>query len=152
MGPLTEKQERFVTEYLVDLNAAAAARRAGYSDNSASEQGYQLLQKTSVRQAVQDAMHERELRTQVTQDKVVQELSAIAFRDASDGSDTELRYCNKLRALELLGKHLGMFTDRVEANVSPMAFDVVPLSRRKSLLEEIARQFGQGQFDEVEPD
>jgi len=142
---LTDKQQRFVSEYLVDLNATAAAKRAGYSELTASEQGYQLLQKTLVQQAIQQAMHERELRTQATQDKVVDELCAVAFREASDAPLSDLRFCNKLRALELLGKHLGTFREQVELKPwnPPRS-----LSERKADLEEIARRFGSGQWDE----
>ncbi len=48
MAKLTPKQKRFVAEYLVDLNATAAAKRAGYSEKTAEQVGYQLLQKTTV--------------------------------------------------------------------------------------------------------
>ena len=50
--PLTDKQKRFVEEYLVDLNATQAAIRAGYSEKTAEQQAYQLLQKTSVSEAI----------------------------------------------------------------------------------------------------
>ena len=55
---LTEKQELFVREYLKDLNASQAALRAGYSEGSHGEQGYQLLQKTSIqKEGVPRARH-----------------------------------------------------------------------------------------------
>lgn len=111
---LTAKQERFVQEYLVDLNATQAAIRAGYSERRASELGYQLLQKTTVRNAIQKAIQDRSQRTEVTQDQVVEELKTVAFAQAADYSDSTLKYANKLKALELLGRHLGMFTDKVE--------------------------------------
>lgn len=49
---MTPKQQKFVQEYLVDLNATAAARRAGYSEKTANKIGTQLLGKTSIQQAV----------------------------------------------------------------------------------------------------
>ncbi|AUQ97905.1 terminase small subunit [Phaeobacter inhibens] len=52
---LNEKQKRFAEEYLIDLNATQAAIRAGYSERTAEQQGYQLLQKTSVMEAVREA-------------------------------------------------------------------------------------------------
>ena len=106
-------------EYLVDLNATQAAIRAGYSKNRASELGYQLLQKTTVQSAVQKAQKDRSKRTEITQDYVINKLKAIADQEASDGTDSELKYSSQLKALELLGRHLGMFTDRmkVEGNV-----------------------------------
>ena len=106
---LTEKQKRFVAEYLVDLNATQAAIRSGYSEKTAEQMGYQLLQKTSVQKAVQIAIKDRQQRTEITQDKVLDELGKVAFSEAADYTDSTLKYSNKLRALELLGKHLGMF-------------------------------------------
>lgn len=151
MAKLTPKQKRFVAEYLVDLNATQAAIRAGYSEKRASEIGYQLLQKTTVQAAIQAAMADREKRTGVTQDWVVQELYKIAHADRggiakvigggsaveltdTDELDDEQRAalvgveetkfgikvttCDKLKALELLGRHLGMFTDKQEISGS----------------------------------
>ena len=106
---LTEKQKRFVAEYLVDLNATQAAIRAGYSEKTAEQMGYQLLQKTSVQKAVQIAMKDRQQRTEITQDMVLDELGKVAFSKAADYTDATLKYSNKLRALEMLGKHLGLF-------------------------------------------
>ena len=68
---LTAKQSRFVEEYLVDLNATQAAARAGYSAKTAEQQGYQLLQKTSVQQAIAEAMSKRSERTEITADQVL---------------------------------------------------------------------------------
>lgn len=125
MGKLTPKQARFVEEYLVDLNATAAAIRAGYSCKRASEIGWQLLQKTTVQQAVQTAQAERSARTQITQDYVIANLKEIVERcmqrapvrnmygeQVHDDDGNALwtfnaRDANK--ALELLGKHLDMF-------------------------------------------
>lgn len=104
---LTPKQKQFVTEYLVDLNATAAARRAGYSAKTADRIGPELLGKTCVSQAIQEAMQERQQRTEVTQDYVIKKLKEITDKDASDAQDSDLKYANKIKALELLGKHLG---------------------------------------------
>lgn len=145
MAKLTPKQKQFVAEYLVDLNATAAAVRAKYSEKRASEIGYQLLQKTTVQAAVQKAMQEREQRTQITQDRVIQELAKVAFANGAafarvvgggtrvELTDTdqltddqraaiscvkegkygiEVSTYDKVRALELLGKHLGVFDSR----------------------------------------
>lgn len=115
---LTDKQQRFVDEYLVDLNATAAAKRAGYSAKRASELGYQLLQKTTVQTALQKAMQARSQRLCITQDFVLERLREIAERDASDAPDSPLKYASKLRALELLGRHLGLFEDRLRVSGS----------------------------------
>ncbi len=130
---LTPKQERFVQEYLVDLNATQAAIRAGYSAKTASRIGPELLVKTCISEAIQKAIKKREKRTEVTQDYVIAKLREIVEKEASDGPDSELKYANKIRALELLGKHTGAF----DARVSAAAQDVVeddPIT--KSLKEE----------------
>lgn len=127
---LTAKQKAFVQEYLVDLNATQAARRAGYKN---PEIGRQLLTNNSVSSAVQTALKAREKRTEVTQDYVIAKLREIVEKEASDGPDSELKYANKIRALELLGKHTGAF----DARISAAAQDVVeddPIT--KSLKEE----------------
>lgn len=156
---LTEKQKRFVEEYLIDLNATQAAIRAGYSVKRASEIGYQLLQKTTVSHAISKAMAERSRRTGISQDRVLQELAKIAFVNATDvinmdeatirgdanREDTaaiasvkvktiptesgeiverEVKTYDKIKALELLGKHLGMFTDKLNVNAE-MAVKIV---------------------------
>jgi phage terminase small subunit len=81
MTSLNRKQQRFVDEYLIDLNATQAAIRAGYSAKTAEQIGYQLLQKTSVAQAVAKAKSARSDRTQVTADRVLEEIALIAFAD-----------------------------------------------------------------------
>lgn len=73
-GKLTPKQMRFVEEYLVDLNASAAARRAGYSAKTANRIGPELLGKTCIRDAIEKAQVKRSVRTGITQDDVVKEL------------------------------------------------------------------------------
>ena len=78
---MTPKQERFVQEYLIDLNATQAATRAGYSARTANEQGARLLANVSVRLRLQEAMKERTERTHITQDRVLQELARLAFSD-----------------------------------------------------------------------
>lgn len=78
---LTPKQKRFVDEYLIDLNATQAAIRAGYSPKTANEQGARLLANVSIAQTLQKAMQDREQRTEITQDRVLQEYARLAFYD-----------------------------------------------------------------------
>lgn len=106
---LTEKQQRFVAEYLLDLNATQAAIRAGYSQKTAYSMGQRLLKKVEVQEAIRRAKQERLERTKITQDYVLEKLYEITELPASDAADSDLKYANKLRALELLGKHLGVF-------------------------------------------
>lgn len=149
---LTEKQQRFVDEYLIDLNATQAAIRAGYSVKTANEQGSQNLAKLSIQQAIAKQMAERSKRTGINQDRVVLELAKIALvkmtdivdsqgRIKSDASpddlaciesvkykesksdtglsvEREVKIASKLKALELLGKHLGMWNDKLDVNIT----------------------------------
>ncbi|MDW9772563.1 terminase small subunit [Sinorhizobium meliloti] len=78
---LTAKQRAFVREYLVDLNATQAAIRAGYSAKTAKEQGARLLTNVHVAAAVAAAMQLRAKRTEITADRVLQELAKIGFSD-----------------------------------------------------------------------
>lgn len=153
---LTDKQKKFVKEYLIDLNATQACIRAGYSPKTAMEQGYQLLQKTSVQEAIAKAMAERSKRTGISQDRVIQELARIAFvkitdvvdsdgeintnasdddlaciesykvedSDSVNGSSSkrEVKLASKIKALELLGKHVGMWNDKIQVDVSIPVF------------------------------
>ncbi|MCE9565832.1 MAG: terminase small subunit [Planctomycetes bacterium] len=83
-GNLTPKQQKFVEEYLIDLNATQAAVRAGYSEKTANEQGSRLLANVSVSQALHRAMQERSKRTEITQDDVLQRWWDIATADVNE--------------------------------------------------------------------
>jgi phage terminase small subunit len=78
---LNPQQQRFVEEYLVDLNATQAAIRAGYSEDTAGSQGGRLLKNVEIGKAIADAMAERSVRTRVTADRVLTELARIGFGD-----------------------------------------------------------------------
>jgi phage terminase small subunit len=142
MADLTPKQAAFVREYLVDLNVTKAAQRAGYSKRTAYSIGGELLKKPRVAEAVATAMATRADRVQVKADDVLRELKHVATLDPvkmlREGGTTlplhempeEVRRCiasieeteygtryrfwDKLKALELLGKHLELFTEKVK--------------------------------------
>lgn len=78
---LTPKQQMFVKEYIVDLNATQAAIRSGYSDATSYSQGQRLLKNVEIQAAIQKAMDNRATRLDITADKVLQELANIAFDD-----------------------------------------------------------------------
>lgn len=146
---LTPKQQLFVEEYLIDLNATQAAIRAGYSPNNADKIGSELLGKTRVSEAIKIAMAERSRRTGINQDRILAELAKIAlvnparvvnFDEATiredalpedlaavasvkvkhfptkdgEGIEREVKFHDKNKALDLAGRHLGMFKDRLE--------------------------------------
>lgn len=78
---LTAKQQRFVDEYLKDLNATQAAIRAGYSKKTAASIGQENLTKPEIAKALKGAMQGRSERTAITQDMVLRELAKIGFSD-----------------------------------------------------------------------
>jgi phage terminase small subunit len=146
MARLTEKQKRFVSEYLKDLNATQAAIRAGYSKKTAYSIGDENLKKPDVQKALKAAIDRRSERTQITQDMVLRELAGIAFANGADfvvvengtlqvrntaelpaekrtaiamiregREGIEVKTHDKVKALELLGKHLGLFDRQTDA-------------------------------------
>lgn len=165
MAKLSERHKRFCDEYLIDLNVTQAAIRAGYTPKYANKKVYALLDKPEIKEYLDKKMKDRENRTEITQDKVLKELAAIAFSNASDffkvvdrtitaggvpvfddegnprtykdvefvntdklsednkkvissvkqgANGLEIKLNDKLKALELVGRHLGMFKDKVE--------------------------------------
>lgn len=86
---LTEKQKRFVEEYLVDLNATQAAIRAGYSVKTAKSIGQENLTKPDIQAAIQEAKNNRSQRVEITQDRVLQEYARLAFFDPRKLFDDE---------------------------------------------------------------
>ena len=103
---MTEKQKRFCEEYLVDLNETQAAVRAGYSEKTAYSIGSENLKKPEIKKYLQELRLKQSERTGLTADDVINELREIAFTDGVEISGKE-----KIKALELLGKHLGIFTE-----------------------------------------
>lgn len=78
---LTAKQQRFVDEYLIDLNATQAAIRAGYSPKTADQQASRLLTNVKVRAYLAERQGDRGRRLEISQDMVLRELAKIGFSD-----------------------------------------------------------------------
>jgi len=78
---MTPRQQRFVDEYLIDLDGRHAAIRAGYTPRSAAHYAYRLLRMPEIADAVAAAMAERSRRTGITPERVLEELARIAFVD-----------------------------------------------------------------------
>jgi len=109
VAELTAKQERFVTEYLADCNATQAAIRAGYSRKTAQAQGSRLLSNVMVKEAIEIAQEKLSRRFRITQEQVLEDLARLSEEAAAVG-----QFAAAIRAKELVGKHLGMFADKVE--------------------------------------
>jgi phage terminase small subunit len=108
---MTPKQERFVEEYLIDLNATQAAIRAGYSSDTARAIGCENLTKPDIAQAVAHALGERSEQTGVTAEWVLEQARAVFEKALTDN-----KLSDALRALELCGKHTDVqaFKERIE--------------------------------------
>lgn len=145
---MTNKQTIFVAEYIKDFNATQAAIRAGYSEKTAGAIGAENLTKPEIQEAISTAMSERAKRTELTQDYIVSNLMEIVSRtmqatpvikkgeqltDENGQGVWEFDAKNALRALELLGKHLGMFSDKIKAEISTQELDVTAQIRRALL-------------------
>ncbi len=147
---MTEKQKIFADEYLIDLNATRAYRVAYPSvkrEETAAVNGSRMLRNAKVAEYIQKRMQDRQKRTEITQDRVLQELAAIAFAKTTDYAEiknecvrikdtgdldeqqvraiagikkgkfgVEIKLNDKEKALELLGRHFGMFKDKVEVS------------------------------------
>lgn len=147
---MTKKQKIFADEYLIDLNATRAYKVAYPSikkDETARANSSRMLTNANVAKYIAERMQDRQKRTEITQDRVLEELAAIAFARATDFAEVkdglviikdtaglsekqikaiagikegkfgiELKLNDKEKALELLGRHLGMFKDRVEVS------------------------------------
>lgn len=171
---LTEKQERFVREYLRDGNGTAAARRAGYDgdDRSLASIASENLRKLEVSEAIEGLRQKQFQRLELSSERVLRELARLAFVDIGDaftaegalkpiheipedtrraiagietddlfdgfgedrvkvGVTRKVKLASKDRALELLGKHFKLFTDRVEHDVSETLGALVEKSFKK---------------------
>lgn len=110
-NPLSARQKRFIAEYLKDCNGGKAAIRAGYSEVSARVQAVKLLKRNDVKALVSKGLAKQVKRTEVKADQVIAELALVAFSKIEKTSD-------KLKALELLGKHLSLFTEKREVTMT----------------------------------
>ena len=126
---LTDKQKTFCEEYIVDMNATQAAIRAGYSKKTARFQAYQIKKKNHVRRYIKELQNNRSKRVQITADDVLNDIIEVKDRclravpvleynketkQKEPTGEYKFEYNGALRALELLGKHLGLWKDRIE--------------------------------------
>ena len=107
---MTNKQQLFVGEYLIDFNATQAAIRAGYSENAAEAIGFENLRKPKIEKAIADALKERRERYEITEERVLEEIGAMAFAPTPEG----FKPSDKLAALDKLCKYFGLFIERIE--------------------------------------
>ena len=130
MAALDNKRyERFCQEYVIDYNGTQAAIRAGFKEKSARQQAARMLTNANILTRVRELQHEQVERLAVSQDYVIKQLvdtynccrepSPVMQFDRDSGEWIETgtyQFDSKgaLRALELLGKHLGMYNDKLQ--------------------------------------
>jgi phage terminase small subunit len=159
---VTDRENRFCDEYLLDLNATQAAIRAGYTPSTAEGASKWIYrenpEKPRLRARIDQALAERSARTGINADRVLRELARLGFVDITDVVDMnlatvrpganrddtaaiasvkvksgedfterEIKLHDKPKALEMIGKHLGMFVDRVAiTDDRPTIVDNIP--------------------------
>jgi len=175
---LTDQQEKFCREYLVDLNATKAAIRAKYSEDTAPQQGSRLLSNAKVQSRISVLKEAQFKRLEIDGDEVLRELKKLGLSDLRElfdennclkdmkdwpaevaacvssvevleefqplygggyacqncnrtmqremiGFTKKVKFWDKPKSLELLGKHKNLFTDKIEANVKVTLEDLV---------------------------
>jgi phage terminase small subunit len=111
---LTGKQEMFCKEYIIDLNATQAAIRAGYSEATARSIGQENLTKPDITQRIAELQKERIEKVEITAENVLKDI--LSTRDAAAFDNN---HNARLKANELLGKHLALFTDKTQLTNDP---------------------------------
>lgn len=114
---LTVRQQRFIDEYLRHQNAARAAIAAGYSERTAKEMGSENLAKPHIKKRIDEALEIRRQGFSWRADEILQEIREIA-------RDKRNRPRDRLKAYELVGKHLGMFRDVVHHTGAVASIDL----------------------------
>ena len=122
---MNKRQQRFVDEYMIDLNATQAAIRAGYFPGTASQQASRLLSKDYIQQAIDERIEELrtaktaeaqeilEHLTSVMRGEQKQEVLCFTEKGKQEIVDIDVPARERLRAAELLGKRYGLFSDNV---------------------------------------
>lgn len=113
MSKLTDRQQAFIAEYLIDLNATQAAIRAGYSEKTARQAGAENLSKPVIADAIAEGAKKRIVKAEITAQDVLEGLYLEATR-TGEGSSHGAR----VSAWGLLGKYHKLFTDKIEAEIS----------------------------------
>lgn len=132
MAKLTAKQKRFCDEYLIDLNAAQAAIRAGYSAKAAKQIGNENLTKPDLQKYIKERMEEKEKQLIADQDEVLRYLTSvlrgesrsteIVVEGVGEGCSAARKMLkepsekDRLKAAELLGKRYGLYTEKVDVD------------------------------------
>ena len=141
---LTAKQKAFCEEYLVDLNATQAAIRAGYSKHTAKDIACQNLAKLNIAEYITELQAKRSAKTELNAQWVLERLQRVhdrcmqeeAVTDAEGATgEYKFEHSGANKSLELIGKHLAMFTEKKELSgpgggpiETDSVFEFIPVS------------------------
>lgn len=124
MTKLTHKQKLFVQYYCQHWNATKAALQAGYSEHGARQQAAETLAKPYIKVEIEKSLNEIMGKAKIDAESIVHELGEIAFSNPDD-KNTVIKFSDKLKALELLGRYHQMFVDRVETVTIDQVFTAI---------------------------
>lgn len=122
---LTDKQERFILEYVIDFNATQAAIRAGYAESGASTEGHRLLRNAEIARRISDQAQQTAEELGITRAMLLTQMRQAIEEDwpryeiveDAKGNPVGIEIGNassRNKNLEMLAKHLGLFVERVE--------------------------------------
>lgn len=142
---LTPKQQRFVEEYLVDLNATQAAIRAGYSEKTAYSIGQENLTKPEIAEAIKNKQQKISEKLEITIESLLMDAEKIKNISMSeivsdDGMCDLLDKVSALKAIELQGRMIGAFNDKLKHELTGKdgkelpALDPIDIARRVAFL------------------
>ena len=117
------KHELFCKEYLVDLNATRAYTTVynAKSNNTARTNGSKLLAKANIARRLKELMDRREKKVGMTAESIMEDLKTIKEK-CMEADDKEAGAC---KALELAGRHLGMWNDKLKVGVEKETLEQV---------------------------
>ena len=132
MGKLTDKQKRFIDEYLIDCNGTQAAIRAGYSPKTANEQSVKLLSMRHIwetidnkleeisSQRIADAQETLEYLTSVMRGEMRESVLCLSGKGEQKIVEIAVSAADRIKAAELIGKRYGLFKGSIEINSLPV--------------------------------
>ena len=106
MAKLTPKQERFCQEYIIDLNGAQAAIRAGYSVKDARTQASRLSTNANIQKYIAELQQKKNAAIDLKAEDTLREIARMAF---APDTDERIRPADKLKALDMLAKHQALY-------------------------------------------
>ncbi len=128
---MMQRKAEFVSHYMITKNATESARRCGYSEKSAYNQGYRLMRDDDVQKMLSMEQSELKERHLKEHDDIIERLKEEALGDVAGHTGG-----SRLKALELLMKYYGMIDEKqkIEVNMSEADwFESLDLEKKESL-------------------